>query len=59
MRFSGCRYWSLVGALAFSIGFALPAGAVVSAGASSKVIIYPGPGDSIDQLKQQGIGGIL
>ncbi len=55
MRVSGCRFWSLVGAIAFSIGFALPAGAVTSAGPSYKVIIYPGPGDSIDQLKQQGI----
>ncbi len=55
MRFSGCRFWSLVGAIAFSIGFALPAGAAASANASNKVIIYPGPSDSIDRLKQQGI----
>lgn len=55
MRFSGCRFWLLVGAIAFSIGFALPARATVSTGASYKIIIYPGPGDSIDQLQQQGI----
>jgi Subtilase family/Abnormal spindle-like microcephaly-assoc'd, ASPM-SPD-2-Hydin len=55
MRVSGCRFWSLVGAIGFSIGFTLSAGAVPSASTSHKVIIYPGPGDSIDQLKQQGV----
>ena len=55
MRFLGCRFWSLLGAIALTIGFTLPAGATVTANTSNKVIIYPDPGDSIDQLKQQGI----
>ena len=55
MRFSGRRYWSLVSVIGLVLGFIVPAALADNAGANNKVIVYPGPGDSIDQLKQQGI----
>src|ERR1017187_3291981 len=55
MRFSGRRYWLLVGVIGLALGFIGQAAPADNTGANRKVIIYPGPGDSIDQLKQQGI----
>ena len=55
MRFLGRRYWPLVGVFGLALGFIVQAASADTAGANNKVIIYPGPGDSIDQLKQQGV----
>src|ERR1035441_3531213 len=55
MRFSGRRYWLLVGVIGLALGFIGQAAPADNTGANRKVIVYPGPGDSIDQLKQQGI----
>jgi hypothetical protein len=55
MRFSGRRYWLLVGVIGLALGFIVRAAPTDKAGTNNKVIIYPGPTDSIDQLKQQGI----
>src|ERR1017187_1940870 len=55
MRFSGRRYWLLVGVIGLALGFIGQAAPADNTGANRKVIIYPGPGDSIDQLKQQGV----
>ena len=55
MRFSGRRYWSLVSVIGLALGFIVQAAPAVNAGTINKVIVYPGPSDSIDQLKQQGI----
>jgi hypothetical protein len=55
MRFLGRRYWLLVGMIGLAFGFIVPAVLADSTGANHKVMIYPGPDDSIDQLKQQGI----
>jgi hypothetical protein len=57
MRVSGRHWWSLVGAIASTIGLvlALATGAAANVGATSKVIVYPTAQDSIAQLKQDGI----
>src|ERR1017187_2602899 len=55
MRFSGRRYWSLVSVIGLALGFIVQTALADNAGANNKVIVYPGPGDSIDQLKRQGI----
>ena len=58
MRVSGRHFWSAVGAIAFSIGLALEAGAAVSPAATNKVIIYPTAKESIAQLHQLGITNV-
>jgi len=55
MRFLGRRYWLLVGMIGLALGLIVPAALADTTSANHKVMIYPGPGDSIDQLKQQGI----
>src|ERR1035438_6551528 len=55
MRVSGWRYWSLVSVIGLALGFIVQAAPANNVGANHRVIIYPGPGDSIDQLKQQGV----
>jgi hypothetical protein len=58
MRVSRRHFWPLVGAIVFSIGLALRAGAAVSPNANNKVIIYPTAQDSIDQLHKLGIANV-
>jgi hypothetical protein len=55
MRFSGRRYWSLAGVIGLALGLIVQAALADNAGATNKVIVYPGPTDSIDQLKRQGV----
>ncbi len=55
MRFLGRRHWLLVGVIGLVLGFVVPAALADTTSPNHKVMIYPGPGDSIDQLKQQGV----
>jgi hypothetical protein len=55
MRFLGRRYWSLVSVIGLALVSIGQVALADNTGANNKVIIYPGPADSIDQLKQQGI----
>ena len=55
MRVSRRRFLSVFGAIAFAAGLIVQAAPAATTGAIHKVIIYPGPNDSIDQLKQQGV----
>ena len=52
MRVLVWRYWSLAGVIGLALGLIVQAAPANNAGASNKVIVYPGPGDSIDQLRQ-------